>query len=100
MVFDSEVGVFEDFLADIFVVKMKALLWGELAKREEATYPADWWQAFKDRWFPAWAKRRWPVGYVTVVLDARILYPELKISLPDQPHVLIPSKTTERWEME
>ncbi len=25
------------------------------------SYPADWWQAFKQRWFPARMKRRWPV---------------------------------------
>ena len=23
--------------------------------------PADWWEAVKERWVPAWAKRRWPV---------------------------------------
>lgn len=23
--------------------------------------PADWWQHFKQRWFPAWALERWPV---------------------------------------
>lgn len=28
-----------------------------------AQYPEDWWQAFKERWFPEWAKRRWPVQY-------------------------------------
>ena len=22
--------------------------------------PADWWAAFKERWYPAWALRRWP----------------------------------------
>jgi hypothetical protein len=26
-------------------------------------WPATWWDAFKDRWFPAWAKRRWPVEW-------------------------------------
>ena len=24
-------------------------------------YPKDWWQAFKDRWFPKWLKRHYPV---------------------------------------
>lgn len=27
----------------------------------QAKWPADWWQAFKERWFPMWALRRWPV---------------------------------------
>lgn len=31
--------------------------------RSQATIevPADWWQHFKQRWFPAWALRLWPV---------------------------------------
>lgn len=24
-------------------------------------YPADWWQAFKERWFPQWLLKRYPV---------------------------------------
>ncbi len=26
-------------------------------------YPDDWWQAFRERWFPDWWLRRWPVVY-------------------------------------
>ncbi len=29
----------------------------------ELRYPADWWQAFKDRWFPEWALKRWPIEW-------------------------------------
>ena len=28
---------------------------------ESISYPADWWQSFKLRWLPRWAKDRWPV---------------------------------------
>ncbi len=46
-------------------------------------YPADWWQAFKARWFPRWAKRRWPVKIATVgggkaKIDVAALFPELR----------------------
>lgn len=27
----------------------------------EVSRPIDWWEAFKERWFPRWALRRWPV---------------------------------------
>lgn len=30
-------------------------------KVKDVEYPADWWEAFKDRWFPSWLKRRYPV---------------------------------------
>lgn len=29
----------------------------------EELVPADWWQAFKARWFPVWALERWPVSH-------------------------------------
>ncbi len=29
--------------------------------KQETQWPADWWQHFKQRWFPCWAKARWPV---------------------------------------
>lgn len=40
----------------------------ELATQEEdvAHYPSNWKQAFKERWFPAWAKKKWPVLYTRV----------------------------------
>jgi len=43
---------------------MRALL--PCHKVATLTCPADWWSAFKARWFPAWARRRWP-SRVTVV---------------------------------
>lgn len=37
-------------------------------------YPADWWQAFKLRWFPKWARRRWPAKMSHIKVLA--LFPE------------------------
>jgi hypothetical protein len=52
------------------------------------TYPADWWEAVKDRWLPAWAKRRWPVRLTRHHVDVRLVYPELVI--PNQPFIKVP----------
>ena len=41
-----------------------------------ACYPADWREAFKERWFPGWALSRWPVRYKTVELTAWAKYPD------------------------
>ena len=30
---------------------------------EHRSWPADWWQAFRERWFPVWWLKRWPVRY-------------------------------------
>jgi hypothetical protein len=43
----------------------------------EESFPDDWWQAVKDRWFPAWAKRRWPVRRRIVRMERFGAYPEI-----------------------
>jgi hypothetical protein len=40
-------------------------------------YPATWWEAFKARWFPRWALKRWPVKLTTVRVEARALLPDI-----------------------
>ena len=47
----------------------------------EKSYPSTWWDAVKARWFPQWAKDRWPITYETVTIKA--LYP--KLALPNEP---------------
>ena len=36
----------------------------------ELSFPADWWQALKERWFPGWMKARWPVEYKRYHVEA------------------------------
>ncbi len=45
-----------------------------------AQVPADWWQHFKSRWFPAWLLRRSPPKYTEIM--AIHVFPELAI--PEQ----------------
>jgi len=39
--------------------------------------PEDWWQAAKQRWFPAWLERRFPVRLRTVDWTPKVVYPQL-----------------------
>ena len=43
------------------------------AVKHEITYPADWWQHLKQRWFPAWAQKRWPVKEAVCGVRVRVL---------------------------
>lgn len=54
--------------------------------RAEFDYPADWKEAVKERFAPAWLKRRWPVRYHHVMIDIEALYP--KIALPDEEYFI------------
>lgn len=51
----------EDFLTRQTAVAFRTYFLGLGQEKREVEWPADWWQHFKARWFPAWAKRRWPV---------------------------------------
>lgn len=64
---------------------------------QEVRFPADWWQAFKERWFRGWLLERFPVKYTVVYITVDAVYPELhkKIKMPDEPHRLIINKWTE-----
>jgi hypothetical protein len=56
-----------------------------LVQREcVAEYPADWREALKERFAPAWFLRRWPVRRTRV--DMEVLYP--RIGIPDTQHVV------------
>lgn len=35
----------------------------EATDRFEFRAPADWWQALRERWFPKWWLKKWPVKY-------------------------------------
>ena len=83
-----------DPLCQLMSVGIRQAVYAETLERVECKYPVDWWEAVKERWLPAWAKRRWPVRYKHVALTAKCYYP--KISKPDETHRLHLGK----WESE
>jgi hypothetical protein len=48
--------------------------------------PSDWWQYFKQRWFPKWLLKRHPVKFTTYKLNMLCAYP--RIALPEHQHGL------------
>ena len=75
-----------DLISNAITLRVVQMVYGRTMEEVRAEYPVDWWQAFKERWFPAWAKKRWPVEWVRVRLEAKELYP--KLSVPDyQPYL-------------
>jgi hypothetical protein len=72
-------------------MQVRGFLFSEKATTYRFEAPADWWQAVKERWAPAWALRRWPVKMRTEIVDVKALYtdPRLRVSLPDYAHNLV-----------
>ena len=66
-----EIQSMGSFIADGLVVRVKQDILGRELERIDARYPANWWEAFKDRWMPEWLCRRYPVRWTEVSLVAR-----------------------------
>jgi hypothetical protein len=84
----TEADIFEqvNFMADDVVLRIKQKMLGTVLEDVHISYPATWWDAVKDQFFPQWMLRRWPAKYKHHDIIVRELYPRL--SLPDEYHVL------------
>lgn len=52
-----------DDTANYMVARLEVTLLGREVERVTAQWPADWWQAVRERWAPAWWLKRHPVKY-------------------------------------
>ena len=51
--------------------------------------PGDWWEHFKQRWFPAWALKRWPVKVKKIKIASylRRMCPHVNIPSGSRDHI-------------
>jgi len=106
-----------DHVMGELVHQLTALFASEKQDPYVFSYPATWWQHFKQRFFPAWLLRKFPVRMAEKRLDVQTLYPYLKTSLPLKamgPRVMImvadrsigsflpdtPGSTPQEWYMQ
>ena len=64
--------------AHLCAIGISQSVFGIQVQKREIRYPKDWFQAFKERWFPEWAKDRWPVEYEVISIDVKEFYPSIK----------------------
>jgi len=74
------------YFADETVVMIQEIVAGEYVHAPAVTYPSGWFEAVKEHFLPAWAKKRWPVVYNQVEWEVRVIYPQL--SLPHDKHAI------------
>lgn len=84
---DAEVQT--EFIDNIIHYQLRGFLWGEKAGRYSFRAPADWWQAVRERWWPRFVLVRWPVKYRDEVIEVTAIYPDLKISMPEEAKALV-----------
>ncbi len=76
-----------DHMARQLVLELRSFVLGKRAERIdiEEKWPADWWQAVKDRWAPAWFLKRYPVQYKTLSVHKETMRvcPHVDIKTPE-----------------
>ena len=88
---DVHVDIYNSFSADALVLRMSGFIWSEHLQDETVTlvaeYPATWWQHFKQRFYPEFAKRRWPVKMANInsshTFRTVALLPDFKYNPPN-----------------
>lgn len=70
------------FVSDAMLFQLRQDIFGRTL--DEIKFPANWKEAVKERFAPAWFLKRWPVKYTVYRIDE--LYP--KMSLPRYERVL------------
>lgn len=77
-------GAVYDAVLDAIVLSIRGNILVDEVAQIEVKYPLDWWQAFRERWFPKCLLKRSPVQYNTQSLSARILYPHILLNKDSQ----------------
>lgn len=71
------------------IYEIRADIYGKRhANRHIVRYPADWLEALKERFAPAWVRDRWPVRFVEITASLNEIYPDIQPALPDKHPVM------------
>lgn len=80
---------FEDRARNQVIHELRLAVYGkDHPDRHVIRFPADWWQAVKERFAPAWFRDRWPVVFTEIGVSLKELYPDIEPVLPDQGPVM------------
>lgn len=65
------------------VYRLMSFVWADAPKQIKVSYPSTWWQHFKQRWFPKWVLKKWPVKLTIKIMEAQHYYPNLPQTCPE-----------------
>lgn len=78
-----------NWILDGMLFTLHAYMWGEGLQTKVFITPRTWWDRTKERWFPKWALKRWPVEYEKTVWEAKALYPDFGREQLGRQHIVI-----------
>ena len=85
----SEFRSWEDRAKDRLVIEMRTTIYGkDHPTKHVIRFPADWLEAVKERFAPAWVRDRWPVKFTEITASLEETYTGIEQSIPDRPAVM------------
>ena len=82
--------IVEDVIMDTLTLELKVNVFAEHVGRNICEFPENWWQAFKDRWFPVWLKKLSPVRMTRFTVDVHCAYPHFVPAVDSESQFLKP----------
>jgi len=76
-----DIQSYVDYTGRGIATRFRVAIFEENVGKKLFSYPEDWKQAFKERWFPKWLLKKYPVKYTEITTEAKIWYPDFKPSL-------------------
>ena len=74
---DVDMEFIKSEMTHVMQVNLRAYVMEEV-KPVAVKYPADWREAVKERFLPERLKRRFPVRYITVIIETKTVYPQIR----------------------
>lgn len=69
---DAHASYYQDCILDEVRFNLTGYLRAQHLDTSELKYPSGWWEAFKERWFPRWLLRKYPVKYTVESFDTKV----------------------------
>lgn len=79
---DIEMDRVEDHIAKQLVYSLRASIVSEIQKPFVYSVHENWFEHLKERFFPAWALKKWPVKRKEVSVPISIIWPKLNTAIP------------------
>lgn len=69
---------------DLIIRLVTQIYAGEPQRKTISAYPANWWQALKQRFAPKWFLRRYPVKTTLFTITVQDIFPDILPDIPGQ----------------
>lgn len=86
----NEIRNISSKIVDSLIYELRYNIFGIKRKiKKEIKRPTDWWNAVKERFFPKWLLKKFPVKYETIPVDVEVtkVCPHLNIETEYQDHI-------------